>query len=109
MLDQIFRSLVESTKDIEGANVENNKFCVSVHYRNVDEKVRVSLSTRVESDISRALLFSKATMDLVFMFFEFLQYWTTIAQRVQKTLKNYPHLRLTHGRKVCLKKACRLI
>ncbi|KAK6155854.1 hypothetical protein DH2020_010102 [Rehmannia glutinosa] len=36
---QVFKSLVEITKDIVGANVENNKFCVSVHYRNVDEKV----------------------------------------------------------------------
>ncbi|OIS96566.1 putative trehalose-phosphate phosphatase f, partial [Nicotiana attenuata] len=34
----VFRSLVELTKDITGAKVENNKFCVSVHYRNVDEK-----------------------------------------------------------------------
>lgn len=25
-------------RDIEGANVENNKFCVSVHYRCVDQK-----------------------------------------------------------------------
>lgn len=33
-------SLVESTKDIEGVKVEDNKFCVSVHYRNVEEKVR---------------------------------------------------------------------
>lgn len=39
MFDQVFKSLVESTKDIEGAVVEDNKFCVSVHYRNVDEKV----------------------------------------------------------------------
>lgn len=39
MLEQVLKSLVESTKDIEGAKVENNKFCVSVHYRNVDEKV----------------------------------------------------------------------
>lgn len=39
MLKQVFRSLVELTKDITGAKVENNKFCVSVHYRNVDEKV----------------------------------------------------------------------
>lgn len=39
MFEQVFRSLVESTKDIIGAKVENNKFCVSVHYRNVDEKV----------------------------------------------------------------------
>ncbi|KAF7115847.1 hypothetical protein RHSIM_RhsimUnG0046800 [Rhododendron simsii] len=65
MIEEVFRALVESTKDIKGANVENNKFCVSVHYRNVDEK-----------------------------------YWTTIAQCVQKTLEDYPHLRLTHGRKV---------
>lgn len=36
---QVFKSLVEITKDIAGAKVENNKFCVSVHYRNVDEKV----------------------------------------------------------------------
>jgi len=35
---QVFRLLVESTKEIEGAKVEDNKFCVSVHYRNVDEK-----------------------------------------------------------------------
>lgn len=38
MIDEVFRSLVESVKDIKGARVENNKFCVSVHYRNVDEK-----------------------------------------------------------------------
>ncbi|KAF8379262.1 hypothetical protein HHK36_028695 [Tetracentron sinense] len=38
MIDEVFRSLVENTKGIKGAKVENNKFCVSVHYRNVDEK-----------------------------------------------------------------------
>ena len=36
---QVFRTLVESTKGIKGAKVENHKFCVSVHFRNVDEKV----------------------------------------------------------------------
>ncbi|KAI7981080.1 Trehalose-phosphate phosphatase A [Camellia lanceoleosa] len=65
MIDEVFRSLVEITKDINGAKVENNKFCVSVHYRNVDE-----------------------------------QYWTTIAESVHDFLKDYPRLRLTHGRKV---------
>ncbi|KAL6007907.1 hypothetical protein ACLOJK_033412 [Asimina triloba] len=38
MIDEVFRSLVENTNGIEGAKVENNKFCVSVHYRLVDEK-----------------------------------------------------------------------
>ncbi|KAJ9553322.1 hypothetical protein OSB04_017367 [Centaurea solstitialis] len=65
MINQVFTSLVEITKDIKGAKVENNKFCVSVHYRNVDEKS-----------------------------------WPTIAQYVHDILKQYPRLRLTHGRKV---------
>ncbi|GAB4825932.1 hypothetical protein Ancab_008800 [Ancistrocladus abbreviatus] len=65
MIGEVFTSLVESTKEINGAKVENNKFCVSVHYRNVDEKD-----------------------------------WETVAQRVSNILKEYPRLRLTHGRKV---------
>lgn len=65
MIREVFISLVESTKGIEGAKVENNKFCVSVHYRNVDEKN-----------------------------------WDLVAQCVHDILKDYPRLRLTHGRKV---------
>ncbi|KAJ8752895.1 hypothetical protein K2173_008630 [Erythroxylum novogranatense] len=65
MIEEVYDSLVESTKDIEGAKVENNKFCVSVHYRNVDEKS-----------------------------------WMTVAQRVHDVIKEFPRLRLTHGRKV---------
>ncbi|KAF9671897.1 hypothetical protein SADUNF_Sadunf12G0098200 [Salix dunnii] len=37
MINEVFSSLVSITKDIKGATVENNKFCVSVHYRNVDQ------------------------------------------------------------------------
>ncbi|CAN1333339.1 Probable trehalose-phosphate phosphatase G [Linum perenne] len=65
MIDEVFRTLVENTKEIKGAKVENHKFCTSVHYRNVDEKN-----------------------------------WPIIAQRVHDILKDYPRLRLTHGRKV---------
>ncbi|KAM0023713.1 putative trehalose-phosphatase [Helianthus debilis subsp. tardiflorus] len=65
MINEVFVSLVEITKNIEGAKVEDNKFCVSVHYRNVDEKN-----------------------------------WKTVAECVDDTLKNYPRLRLTHGRMV---------
>ncbi|XP_042753355.1 trehalose-phosphate phosphatase A [Lactuca sativa] len=65
MINEVYKSLVETTKEIKGAKVENNKFCVSVHYRNVDEKS-----------------------------------WQTVAQYVQNILKDYPRLRLTHGRKV---------
>ncbi|MCD7472577.1 hypothetical protein HAX54_013849 [Datura stramonium] len=65
MIDEVFRTLVEKTKDIKGAKVENHKFCASVHYRNVDENN-----------------------------------WPVIAQYVHDVLKDYPRLRLTHGRKV---------
>ncbi|KAL4179882.1 hypothetical protein AMTRI_Chr13g122370 [Amborella trichopoda] len=37
MIEEVFKSLVECTKEINGVKVENNKFCVSVHYRCVDE------------------------------------------------------------------------
>ncbi|KAF8380479.1 hypothetical protein HHK36_027965 [Tetracentron sinense] len=69
MIDEVFRSLVENTRGIKGAKVENNKFCASVHYRKVDEKVIVAS-------------------------------WTTVAEIVHDILKDYPRLRLTHGRKV---------
>ncbi|XP_017234309.1 probable trehalose-phosphate phosphatase F [Daucus carota subsp. sativus] len=65
MIEEVFRTLVNLTKDINGAKVENHKFCASVHYRNVDEKS-----------------------------------WGTVAQIVHDVLKDYPRLRLTHGRKV---------
>lgn len=38
MIEEVHTSLIEAASDIRGATVENNKFCVSVHYRNVDEK-----------------------------------------------------------------------
>ncbi|VAH50664.1 unnamed protein product [Triticum turgidum subsp. durum] len=38
MIIEAYNSLVEATRSIRGANVENNKFCVSVHYRNVDKQ-----------------------------------------------------------------------
>ncbi|KAK8516363.1 hypothetical protein V6N13_047064 [Hibiscus sabdariffa] len=65
MIDEVFKTLVENTKDIKGAKVENHKFCASVHYRNVEEKN-----------------------------------WPTIVQCVHDILKDYPRLRLTHGRKI---------
>ncbi|KAJ8767634.1 hypothetical protein K2173_018192 [Erythroxylum novogranatense] len=65
MIDEVFRALVENTKGVKGAKVENHKFCTSVHYRNVEE-----------------------------------QNWPVIGQRVHDILKEYPRLRLTHGRKV---------
>ncbi|CAB4297614.1 unnamed protein product [Prunus armeniaca] len=39
--------LVEKTRSISGARVENNKFCLSVHFRCVDEKSWAALAEQV--------------------------------------------------------------
>lgn len=113
---QVFRTLVENTKGIKGAKVENHKFCASVHYRNVDEKVPdyfflIAQITNITAYISLlAYMFgwitvikNNARVWLTFGWFWlliWLQNWSTIAQRVHDVLKDYPRLRLTHGRKV---------
>ncbi|KAF6162636.1 hypothetical protein GIB67_003182 [Kingdonia uniflora] len=49
MINEINKALIEKTKSIPGATVENNKFCVSVHYRNVEEKSWSGLAEQVKS------------------------------------------------------------
>ncbi|KAK1309473.1 putative trehalose-phosphate phosphatase 6 [Acorus calamus] len=49
MIDEIYEALIEKTKSIPGAKVENNKFCLSVHYRCVDEKKWSGLAEQVRS------------------------------------------------------------
>lgn len=98
MLEQVLASLVEITKDIVGAKVENNKFCVSVHYRNVDKKVLFVFKKSVSLSIFETLDVSlKLKTDIIY-----LQCWKTIGESVNDLLKQYPRLRLTHGRKVSL-------
>lgn len=42
---QVCKILIEKSRDIEGATVENNKFCVTVHFRRVsDEVIRISVT-----------------------------------------------------------------
>ncbi|CAL9757803.1 unnamed protein product [Musa acuminata subsp. burmannicoides] len=65
MINEVQSFLKEVTKDIEGVIVESNKFCVSVHYRLVDEKD-----------------------------------WPKVVHCVHRVLKDYPHLQVTHGRRV---------
>lgn len=51
MIDEVYKELLEKTKSTPGAKVENNKFCVSVHFRCVDEKSWTSLAEQVRSVI----------------------------------------------------------
>ncbi|KAF8648043.1 hypothetical protein HU200_065080 [Digitaria exilis] len=48
MIEEVHERLVETTRCIPGAKVENNKFCVSVHFRRVDEKMWGELSEAVK-------------------------------------------------------------
>ncbi|CAI0413720.1 unnamed protein product [Linum tenue] len=63
MIDEVFRTLVENTKDIKGSKVENHKFCTSVHYRNVDEKV-LEVRPEIEWDKGKAVEFLLESLDL---------------------------------------------
>ncbi|KAL8478961.1 hypothetical protein ACS0TY_030739 [Phlomoides rotata] len=47
MIDEVYKTLLEVTRDTPGAKVENNKFCVSVHFRCVDEKKWSELAKQV--------------------------------------------------------------
>ncbi|CAK8537503.1 unnamed protein product [Lathyrus sativus] len=47
IINEVYKILVEKTKDVPGAMVENNKFCLSVHFRCVDEKIWAALAEQV--------------------------------------------------------------
>ncbi|GLT33766.1 hypothetical protein SLA2020_083290 [Shorea laevis] len=49
MIDEVYKRLVEKTKSTPGAKVENNKFCLSVHFRCVEEKKWNELAKQVKS------------------------------------------------------------
>ncbi|KAL8133172.1 putative trehalose-phosphate phosphatase H [Apium graveolens] len=49
MINEVYEVLLEKTKFTPGANVENNKFCVSVHFRCVEEKKWSELAQKVRS------------------------------------------------------------
>ncbi|XP_074560608.1 putative trehalose-phosphate phosphatase F [Curcuma longa] len=47
MINEVYKSLTDITSNIIGVKVENNKFCISVHYRNVDKKMWDEVGLRV--------------------------------------------------------------
>ncbi|KAL3504716.1 hypothetical protein ACH5RR_034557 [Cinchona calisaya] len=49
MIGEVYKILLEKTKSIPGAKVENNKFCLSVHFRCVEEKKWAELAEKVKS------------------------------------------------------------
>ena len=66
----MFENLSESIKGIEGARMEDNKFCVSVHYRNVAP--HVSLHLRVPfSFLSETFLYRSSVGHLSSLYLSF--------------------------------------
>lgn len=49
MIEEVFKLLKEKVKRIQGATMENNKFCASVHFRCVEEKNLSLLAEKVQS------------------------------------------------------------
>lgn len=49
MIEEVYKILVVKTRSTPGVIVENNKFCVSVHFRCVDDKEWEKLAKRVGS------------------------------------------------------------
>ncbi|KAE8056885.1 hypothetical protein FH972_013619 [Carpinus fangiana] len=52
MIDEVYKALLKKTNSIPGAKVENNKFCLSVHFRCVDEKRWAALASQVRLVLS---------------------------------------------------------
>ncbi|KAF8726382.1 hypothetical protein HU200_019845 [Digitaria exilis] len=47
-INKVYNSLLRATDGIDGATVENNKYCVSVHYRNVAKENQARVREVVE-------------------------------------------------------------
>ncbi|OEL36545.1 putative trehalose-phosphate phosphatase 3 [Dichanthelium oligosanthes] len=65
VIEEMYRTLTAKMESITGAMVEHNKYCLSVHFRCVQEEE-----------------------------------WNAVEEEVRSVLKDYPNLKLTHGRKV---------
>ncbi|KAG9448310.1 hypothetical protein H6P81_014438 [Aristolochia fimbriata] len=89
-IEEVANLLDERTMKIRGVLIENNKFCLSVHFRRVNEK--------------QGLCMTDTTSDV--------QDWSTLEGLVKDVLQDYPNFRLTWGRKIrpCIKwdKGCAL-
>ncbi|KAJ8771624.1 hypothetical protein K2173_026801 [Erythroxylum novogranatense] len=52
MIDKVYNILLERTRIVPGVRVENNKFCLSVHFRCVEEKMWAVLVEKVTEVLS---------------------------------------------------------
>jgi trehalose 6-phosphate phosphatase len=90
MISEVRELLAAKVGDIPGAKVEDNKFCLSVHFRCVGVEVcTLGLASCSAQQLDGADQLSISG-----------QKWGALADLVRSVLKDYPKLRLTQGRKV---------
>ncbi|KAK8971468.1 putative trehalose-phosphate phosphatase 6 [Platanthera guangdongensis] len=53
MINEVYNLLLERTKLIPGSKIENNRFCLSVHFRCVEENIWNRLAEEVRSVLAR--------------------------------------------------------
>jgi trehalose 6-phosphate phosphatase len=102
MISEVHDLLAAKVAAIPGAKVEDNKFCLSVHFRCVDGEVG-TCSCWVNSDMCYLVL--PALLNNWLDVADQLsvssgQKWGALFDLVRSVLKEYPKLRLTQGRKV---------
>lgn len=96
----MLKELEKKARGIQGAVIEDNRFCISVHYRHVQESV-------THQHITPRIWFSSFFVSIFSVFetrYELVhvcvQDYGLLHERVQSVLGKYPHFHLTRGKKV---------
>lgn len=96
---QIFAELEEKTRGIPGARLEDNRFCISVHFREVKEVVRTSL-LNIWCDWSLSPLLTSIVMEQPSLHSPCFQNLSTLQEKVRSVVEKHPDFHLTAGKKV---------
>jgi hypothetical protein len=98
---QVYRTLTSRMESIPGAKVEHNKFCLSVHFRCVQEEVCLAIAVCLLQSVCFLGFFCFPSYFYACVLLS-RQEWESLNKEVRSVLKEYPDLRLTHGRKVSI-------
>lgn len=91
----MLNDLEETTSEINGALVEDNRFCISVHYRHVLQEVQIKLDF-----ISKIICRHVQDVEYVSQILINFQDLGLLDKKVQAIVANYPGFHVTRGKKV---------
>ncbi|WOG92796.1 hypothetical protein DCAR_0312072 [Daucus carota subsp. sativus] len=89
-IEKMLKKLEKKTGEIDGVMIEDNRFCISVHYRHVKEQVYDAISP-ICRQISTQLTLNVCV---------FVQDYQKLEKLVERILKEYPKFHMTRGKKV---------